>query len=488
MLVLVMCLGIGVSLVACNEECKHVWNEGELTVEPSESAPGKKVFTCTVCGQTMTEDIPFVTAGEHEHAYGPDWAKNEVYHWHACTAEGCTEGSDKAEHEWGVPTISKEATDDADGELTFACTVCAAERVETYKKEGISEDEWNTAIADQKFDNVTVYYTLEDASHNSEQLVMITEADVYRKAISTLKNGEISKAEKVFTGEEAQMQRDLFLGVFLALLAEKDNYVYDPVEKIYNAPEEVSARIERSETYYVIETLKGGKVKFGADGKLEYFTGELTETLYSEEGSEGYTYDMTVTFSDYGTTVVDENTSDGMSEEEWNAAIADERFDNVTLYYTFDSGVSTIDQQVKIANGNVYRRAVLTLGSGVNDIQEEYFTGDEAKYQRDMFTEIFIALLESRENYDFNIYTEKYFSDKEITASITHADGTTTKVTIRNAEVIMYMYDGNISSFKGALTQETYDADGELKNTMTGDVQWSFSAYGNTEVNLPAES
>jgi hypothetical protein len=35
----------------------HVWNEGEVTKEPTVEAEGEKTYTCTVCGATRTESI-----------------------------------------------------------------------------------------------------------------------------------------------------------------------------------------------------------------------------------------------------------------------------------------------------------------------------------------------------------------------------------------------------------------------------------------------
>lgn len=36
----------------------HVWDEGTVTVAPTETTPGVRTYTCTVCGQTRTEIIP----------------------------------------------------------------------------------------------------------------------------------------------------------------------------------------------------------------------------------------------------------------------------------------------------------------------------------------------------------------------------------------------------------------------------------------------
>ena len=37
---------------------KHVWDEGKVTKEPTCTEKGEKLYTCTVCGETKTEEIP----------------------------------------------------------------------------------------------------------------------------------------------------------------------------------------------------------------------------------------------------------------------------------------------------------------------------------------------------------------------------------------------------------------------------------------------
>ena len=37
---------------------KHVWDEGKVTKEPTCTEKGEKLYTCTVCGETKTEEVP----------------------------------------------------------------------------------------------------------------------------------------------------------------------------------------------------------------------------------------------------------------------------------------------------------------------------------------------------------------------------------------------------------------------------------------------
>ncbi len=42
----------------------HVWNEGEITLEPTFTAAGERTYTCAVCGKTRTEELPKLTMKE----------------------------------------------------------------------------------------------------------------------------------------------------------------------------------------------------------------------------------------------------------------------------------------------------------------------------------------------------------------------------------------------------------------------------------------
>ena len=73
---------------------EHQWDEGVVTKEPTATETGIKTFTCKVCQETKTEDIPKV----HEHDYtrlgeiieGP-YCDTEGKRWMYCSYEGCNE-------------------------------------------------------------------------------------------------------------------------------------------------------------------------------------------------------------------------------------------------------------------------------------------------------------------------------------------------------------------------------------------------------------
>ena len=80
--------------------CEHVWGEWVVTTEPTYDAAGEKTATCTLCGETKTEEIPPVSC----------------------------------EHVWGEWTVTAPATHTADGEQTRTCTLCGEVETEVLPK------------------------------------------------------------------------------------------------------------------------------------------------------------------------------------------------------------------------------------------------------------------------------------------------------------------------------------------------------------------
>ncbi len=81
----------------CGNEQKeaHKWNDGVVTVEPTEDKDGTRTLTCTACGATKDVAEPY-----HVHDYDKDfdsvkWSANASYHWKKCA---CGEISYKSAH------------------------------------------------------------------------------------------------------------------------------------------------------------------------------------------------------------------------------------------------------------------------------------------------------------------------------------------------------------------------------------------------------
>ena len=118
----------------------HDWNGGTVTTAPTETTPGVRTFTCTVCGQTRTESIP--ATGAHDYQFTKTVAPTCTdggYDLYTCSGCGATERrnlTDAAGHKWDGGTVTTAPTETTPGVRTFTCTVCDQTRTETIHATG----------------------------------------------------------------------------------------------------------------------------------------------------------------------------------------------------------------------------------------------------------------------------------------------------------------------------------------------------------------
>ena len=70
----------------------------------------------------------------HEHTFSDAWSKDATYHWHAATCEHTTEVSGKAKHTFSEWQVTKEATEEEEGNKERSCTVCGYTVTEAIEK------------------------------------------------------------------------------------------------------------------------------------------------------------------------------------------------------------------------------------------------------------------------------------------------------------------------------------------------------------------
>ena len=111
---------------ACQKPCEHTYIE-ESTLSATCTAPGTKTYTCTLCNDSYTEEIPMI-----EHSFGAAKVTKEA----TCTAPGtkthtCTMCNDSyaeeipmIEHSFGAAKVTKEATCTEEGEKSVTCEAC----------------------------------------------------------------------------------------------------------------------------------------------------------------------------------------------------------------------------------------------------------------------------------------------------------------------------------------------------------------------------
>ena len=122
-------------------DCKNHWDNGKITTDPTCTETGTKQYTCTICGETRTEEV---AASGHD--YSTDWTVDKEA---GCEAAGskshhctrCDSRKDETEipaagHTWNDGTITAEPTCTNDGVKTFTCKRCGKIRTEAVEALG----------------------------------------------------------------------------------------------------------------------------------------------------------------------------------------------------------------------------------------------------------------------------------------------------------------------------------------------------------------
>ncbi len=219
--------------------------------------------------------------------------------------------STNCEHNW-ISFADKNST---------ICSLCGA-----FDGISINEQNWDSALSEEVFNNVTISFTflvenIVDVKGNyvdaeegvkTVQLFKSTDEKVYRKAYVYNADGtyrEDEYFELTLIGTEAQMQRKMFYDMFAALLKNYDNFTYDDEKNIYKSPSEIIVDVSDSvgETQLqVFESINNAQIKFGTNGKLEYFESDHKESIYEDDLLlASISGKILWTYSNYGTTIID---------------------------------------------------------------------------------------------------------------------------------------------------------------------------------------
>ena len=120
----------------------HVWGNGVVTTAPTETTPGVRTYTCTVCGDIREETIP--ATGAHDYQFTKNVAPTCTdggYDLYTCSGCGATEKrnlTDAAGHKWDGGTVTTAPTETTPGVRTFTCSVCGQTRTEAIPATGAS--------------------------------------------------------------------------------------------------------------------------------------------------------------------------------------------------------------------------------------------------------------------------------------------------------------------------------------------------------------
>ncbi len=103
----------------------------------------------------------------NKHNFSTDWHNDADNHWHACIDEGCEEKSDVVAHTYGEGVVTTPATEEAEGVMTYTCTVCGYAKTEAIAKLEPTVHTHSLTIVDEVAPTCTdtgvkAYYTCSD--------------------------------------------------------------------------------------------------------------------------------------------------------------------------------------------------------------------------------------------------------------------------------------------------------------------------------------
>ena len=120
----------------------HKWDGGTVTTAPTETTPGVRTRTCTVCGDIREETIPATGAHDYRFTKTVDpTCTDGGYDLYTCSGCGATERrnlTDAAGHKWDGGTVTTAPTETTPGVRTYTCTVCGQTRTEAIPATGAS--------------------------------------------------------------------------------------------------------------------------------------------------------------------------------------------------------------------------------------------------------------------------------------------------------------------------------------------------------------
>ena len=167
----------------------------------------------------------------------------------------------------------------------------------------MNAEKWEEMLSAPSFENYTLYSKATIMGTEQENTVKFANGKV---AMDFVLDGELIPL--VYDGDEAAEIKDDYEEIFLALLADFDNFVYDETDKVYKNDGSVSVTITSTvedQTITADITMTGGIVTIDGNGNLVQFDCDYTQTTTTPEGPITITTDMHMEFSNYGTTVIE---------------------------------------------------------------------------------------------------------------------------------------------------------------------------------------
>ncbi len=220
------------------ETLPHEWDEGVITTQPTCTEPGVKTYTCTVCGHTVTEEIP-VADHSYEAEVTPPTCTEGGYTTYTCACGDSYVGDETQplghdyQGEVTPPTCTQQ------GYTTYTCSRCGDSYVDDYVDP--VEHSYETKVVEPTCTEggYTVYvcacgemYEADETQplgHDFGEWVMV-EPGLESRTCNRCGETETREAQPDFDtdgdGEVTEADAELLLSVLVGP-AESDNLEYD---------------------------------------------------------------------------------------------------------------------------------------------------------------------------------------------------------------------------------------------------------------------
>ncbi len=135
----------------------HAMVKTEAKAATCEKDGNIEYYTCSKCGKKYNDEAGTRELTDEEiiikatgHSFDTEWKSDADGHWHECS---CGEHRDEGSHTFGNWTVTKEATETADGSKERKCTVCDYVQSEKISATGGSADDTESDNTDSSGDS-----------------------------------------------------------------------------------------------------------------------------------------------------------------------------------------------------------------------------------------------------------------------------------------------------------------------------------------------
>lgn len=172
---------------------------------------------------------------------------------------------------------------------------------------------------------------------------------------------------------------------------------------------------------------------------------------------------------------------ENLNKEEWAEALSAPNFENVTISYEYTQEGALTKQTAKFTKDGVFRSAKSFDADGKEvGSFDMFFENEEADQQRELFLQVFLAIVGDRDNFKYDEATKLYTAENA-EARVDYEEQNAYVIEKMKDGKLEFGSDGNVKRFVCNLTESIYH-NNELGNSANLDVEWTFSAYGTTTI------